>query len=433
MARDTSAMKNRQKSPPKRQSGGGWFHSFVLIVMVPLALVAVIASGWYVYTGQTPLDLIVGMDKTPRAQMPMPQPIRITSKQDAGSGLLSPPFPADAAQPTTPQIPTTSPSENPPTSDDNSGAADGAAENAQDRLPSSELIAALPPLPAFEIPKAPTGGTSELPAFVRMPPRTDLRPLANAPEAGLLRETSFGAIPIIANGREPRIAYARPFTEASAKPRIGIVVVGLGLSREATDAAITKLPPDISLSFSPYATDLRDWIRKARAAGHEVLLDLPLQPQNYPTRDTGPLAIMANDTGDVLTQKMQRLMGKADSYIGFASTLHSPVATTEQWPSLLKIIRSHGLMFVGDGLAGVRKADAPAHAHVSIVLDETPFRAAIDARLARAELTAQRDGQVVAFISARPVSFERLLLWIKDIGPKGLQLAPISALTIPPA
>lgn len=399
--------------------------------MVPLALIAVAASGWYVYTGQTPMDLVGIAGKAPRTLMPMPQPIRIVSRQDSGSGF-SPSFPANAAQPTS-QPSATQPGKPPAGSESGSVANNGASGDGQERPNPSEFIAALPPLPAIDIPKAPTGGATELPAFVRMPPRSDLRPLANAPEAKLLRETPFGAIPIIFNGREPRIAYARPFAEAPSKPRIGIVVVGLGLSREATDAAISKLPPDISLSFSPYAADLGDWIRKARAAGHEVLLDLPLQPQNYPTRDTGPLAIMVNDTGDVLTQKMQRLMGKADSYIGFAGTLQSPVATTEQWPSLLRLIRSHGLMFVGDGLAGVRKTDAPAHASVSIVLDEAPFRAAIDARLTRAELAAQRDGQVVAFISARPVSFERLLLWIKDIGPKGLQLAPVSALTTPPA
>ena len=51
----------------------------------------------------------------------------------------------------------------------------------------------------------------------------------------------------------------------------------LGRKAELTGIlrGIADLPPEISLSFSPYAAELPAWIDAAHAYGHEVLLDLP--------------------------------------------------------------------------------------------------------------------------------------------------------------
>src|SRR3546814_2917386 len=57
------------------------------------------------------------------------------------------------------------------------------------------------------------------------------------------------------------------------RPRIAVVLTGLGLSDSATAAAIEELPSAVTLSFSPYARDLERWIALARARGHEVMLD----------------------------------------------------------------------------------------------------------------------------------------------------------------
>jgi hypothetical protein len=120
------------------------------------------------------------------------------------------------------------------------------------------------------------------------------------------------------------------------------------------------------------------------------------------------------------------------SYVGVAAALRSPVTAHEEWAPLLQDLRSRGLLFVGDGLVGVNPSSLPAAASVTLVADETPFRAAIDTRLARLLLAAQRDGSAVAYASARPVTFERLLAWINGFAQKGVVLAPVSAVVLPP-
>ncbi|WP_420824054.1 divergent polysaccharide deacetylase family protein [Telmatospirillum siberiense] len=232
---------------------------------------------------------------------------------------------------------------------------------------------------------------------------------------------------MVSGGREARAVYARPFAVEGNPPKIAIVVTGLGLSKEATEAAISKLPPDVSLSFSPYTNNLDTWVKRARAAGHEVLIDLPLEPPNFPVHDAGPLAILSRHGPVDAVAHLDAILAKTTSYVGVAAGLRSPVTTKEQWAPVLRDLKNRGLLFVGDGLVGVSATDTPASLSVTLVADETPFRVAIDVRLSRLLAAAQRDGSALAYVSARPVTMERLLAWVGTFPQKGVALAPISA------
>jgi polysaccharide deacetylase 2 family uncharacterized protein YibQ len=297
-----------------------------------------------------------------------------------------------------------------------------------------QVATAAPAPPPVNEPLAPPSGEALAPpSFAQLPARTDLKPLDAGPQADLVKDSPDGPLPVADGSKEPRTAYARAFVPPKEKAvKIAVVVVGLGLSREAAEAAIAKLPPEVDLSFSPYAGNLDALVKKAREAGHEVLLDLPLEPPNFPLHDAGPLAIMAQDSPGATTDRLRQILGKTTSYVGLAAALHSPVATGGAWPPLLHEVRERGLLLVGDGFAGIGVADAPALATVALVPDETPFRAAIDASLDRLLATAQRDGSAVAYVSPRPVTFERLVAWTATLPQRGAVLAPVSALVQAP-
>ena len=96
-------------------------------------------------------------------------------------------------------------------------------------------------------------------------------------------------------------------------------------------------------------------------------------------------------------------------------------------------LKNRGLLFLGDGLVGVPDNFVPAAASVTLVADEVPFRTAIDARLTRLTMAAERDGVAVAYVSAKPVTFERLLAWVATLASHNLVLAPVSAIVKPGA
>ncbi|MDP1340887.1 divergent polysaccharide deacetylase family protein, partial [Klebsiella variicola] len=72
----------------------------------------------------------------------------------------------------------------------------------------------------------------------------------------------------------------------------------------ATAHAIETLPPEVTLSFAPYGPRLQEWIDKAREAGHEVLLELPMEPFGYPQNDPGPHTLL---TGGNTAENISRL------------------------------------------------------------------------------------------------------------------------------
>src|SRR5262249_41642783 len=129
------------------------------------------------------------------------------------------------------------------------------------------------PAPAPQVEAPPTPPPAPVIAAPPAPPPTPApRGLAPAPDSALVEASPIGPLPKIGpDGRQPWQVYARPFNAPDNKPLVAVLVTGLGLSSATTEAAIAKLPPEITLSFSPYAEKLGDWLTAARAAGHEAL------------------------------------------------------------------------------------------------------------------------------------------------------------------
>jgi polysaccharide deacetylase 2 family uncharacterized protein YibQ len=354
----------------------------------------------------------------------------------AANGALTPMAPtapppaAPAANPPAAAIAANPPAAAPSAETSASKAAPAAPPPAAPAPPTPVAVAAnAPPPPPMAEPLVPPGGEPLAPpSFAQLPARTDLKPLAAAPQPDLLRDSPDGPLPVIAGDRMARAAYARPFALPKDKPvKVAIAVVGLGLSRDAAEAAIAKLPPEVDLSFSPNAGNLDTWVKKARDAGHEVLLDLPLEPPNYPLRDTGPLSILSRDGPGAAVDRLDQILGKTTGYVGLAATLRSPVVNGGSWDAILKELKSRGLLLIGDAPVPAAAADVPALVNVALVPDQTPFRAAIDVELNRLLATAQRDGQAVGYVSPLPVTFERLLAWAATLPQKNAVLTPVSA------
>ncbi|MBU6445480.1 MAG: divergent polysaccharide deacetylase family protein, partial [Alphaproteobacteria bacterium] len=108
-------------------------------------------------------------------------------------------------------------------------------------------------------------------------------------DPALIEPTREGPLPRIAdNGRTPMAAYAPPVATPKGKPQIALVISGLGVSAKATEAALKTLPPGVTLAFAPYAGDAQRWVSEARRLGHEVLLEVPMEPYDFPDSDPGP-------------------------------------------------------------------------------------------------------------------------------------------------
>jgi polysaccharide deacetylase 2 family uncharacterized protein YibQ len=277
-------------------------------------------------------------------------------------------------------------------------------------------------IPSVGYGSAATITLSNEPAFA------DSGPLVQAPLAGMTAPGPGGLLPIIGtDGRTPAEAYARPFA-SNGRPKIALVIGGLGLNPTSTRQAIEQLPPEITLSFVPYAEGLQGWIDLARANGHEVLLEAPMEPMDYPENDPGPYTLMANAQGGETVKKLEWLLSRATGYFGVTNYLGSRfVGSDAAMGALTGALRGRGLAFLDDGSAAKRGGGLP-RASADRIIDDQLSGEAIDQQLLALEAGALQHGQALGSGFAYPVTLNQVAAWTGAVEARGYQLAPASAL-----
>ncbi len=262
-------------------------------------------------------------------------------------------------------------------------------------------------------------------------------------EQRLLETSRHGAIPRIApDGARPAELYARAVAPLQGKkdgPRVTIVIGGLGVSANVTRQAMEKLPGPVTLGFTPYGADVEGMVTSARAAGHEVLLQAPMEPFDYPDNDPGPQTLLTTLSLDQNTDRLHWLMSRFQGYVGIANYMGARFTSTEAaLAPVLKEVSRRGLIYVDDGssprsLAGqIAGANNLPFARAEILLDAVTTTAHIDRALARLEALAREHGSAVGMASALPASIERIAQWAKAAEGRGIVLVPITAVAIKP-
>ena len=247
-----------------------------------------------------------------------------------------------------------------------------------------------------------------------------------------------GPIPRIApDGTRPAEAFAQPVKAMADRPnapRIAIVVAGLGISAIGTSDALAKLPGPVTLAFTPYGADLDRLATRARAGGHELLLQVPMEPFDYPDNDPGPQTLLTSLGASQNVDRLHWLMSRLQGYVGIANYMGGRFTATES--ALAPVLREaakRGLIYVEDGssprsLAGqIAGANNLPFAKADFTIDAVPTAGEIDHALARLEKTARERGFAVGMATALPASIERISAWAKAADSHGILLVPISA------
>jgi uncharacterized protein len=262
--------------------------------------------------------------------------------------------------------------------------------------------------------------------------------LAPAPDKRLVERSRHGQLPKTGEDGSTSVqVYARPASPGPvAKPagRIAILVGGMGISQSATADAIARLPGPVSLAFAPYGSELERNVAKARGDGHEVFLQVPMEPFDYPDNDPGPHTLL---TGPKAAENLERLhwtLARFSGYVGIVNFMGGRFTADESsLVPMLKEIASRGLMVVDDGssqrslMATAATAARAPTVKADIVLDAIVQPQAIDRELARIDQLARERGIVVASATALPMTVERISRWTKTLEAKGLVLVPVSS------
>lgn len=375
-------------------------------------------------------------------------------KPGAGGGLLTPPVAPGTEKPAGEMlkaVPDDAPSPDslPPAIAPGTPAPPAAAEAKPDSkmasLPPGDYVAepespvskafapkAPPPVDSSGIPAQPNPRSADKPpSYEGLPAlKGEVKALPPAPNKEMQKRTAIGDLPMPSpDGKQPWQVYARPWSGPADRGKVAVVVMDMGLDKAATEAAIAKLPPEVTLAFSPYAQGLDKWLKKARDHGHEVLMVLPADTAGPQPRDPGPLGMTNSVPPESNLARLEGVMARGAGYTGVIS-LGDKFAATEQMVQTLGKLRDHGLLYVGPG--GAPADRVPPIAPVTAIADTDLFREAIEMRLNQVSIAARTKGKALVVINPRPLSFDRLLPWLNDFDGQKLVVVPVSTLVQPP-
>jgi polysaccharide deacetylase 2 family uncharacterized protein YibQ len=352
--------------------------------------------------------------------MDMPPGFGVTPGVAPQAPMVQPPGPGQMMPP---------PGATPAAPDGRQGAAEGNEQTAstepsdQQATGNQQVAAVTPPPPPLAIPATEPGPG----------------PLPPVPVAELVEDSQYGPLPKIASdGRRAIDVYARPSRYAAKNPgdpaRVAILVNGLGLPDSPSGDVLKGLPPSVSVAYGAYGRSLQDWVNKARADGHEVLLEVPLEPNGYPKIDPGPHTLLTTLPPEENMKRLEWLMSRYTGYVGITNQMGSKFEVTQDaLTPVLEEVKARGLLYVDDGsvqastagqIAGTIGLDYSA-ASVQIDADASP--AEVAKQLAKLEATAKEKGAAIGVVKAKPTTIKQVAEWAGKLQSKGLVLVPVSA------
>ena len=266
----------------------------------------------------------------------------------------------------------------------------------------------------------------------------DLR-VAHIPDRALLEESANGPLPIrAADGRRPFDVYARPWSGARGA-RIALVIGGLGVSQTGTQEAIANLPPEVTLAFASQGNSVDRWMQEGRRSGHEVIMQVPLEPFDYPNVNPGRHTLTVDASAEANIDNLHWTLSRTTNYTGVMNYMGALFTSdSAAMQPLMAELGKRGLLYLDDGTSARSVAadlavanDVPFVA-ADAVIDAVQDRNAILDKLDQLERTARMKGHAVGTGSAFGVTVEAVRSWAAEGGPRGIGIGSVSALAEDP-
>ncbi|MBX3568474.1 MAG: divergent polysaccharide deacetylase family protein [Rhizobiaceae bacterium] len=263
--------------------------------------------------------------------------------------------------------------------------------------------------------------------------------VAHLPDRDLIEDSPTGPLPVrAADGRRPMDVYARPWS-GSRGARVAIVIGGFAISQTGTQAAIEKLPPEVTIAFSTQGNSIGRWMQAARQKGHEILLQVPLEPFDYPNVDPGRNTLTVDASESETLKNLHWALSRTTNYTGVMNFMGARFSADDQaMQTLLADLGRRGLLYLDDGSTArttapeVALRNGVAFAAGDASIDGTRERGAILAKLDDLERTARAKGVAIGTGSAFGETVEAVTTWAKEARRRGIEIVPISAVVADP-
>jgi uncharacterized protein len=263
--------------------------------------------------------------------------------------------------------------------------------------------------------------------------------VAHLPDKALIEDSETGPLPIrSADGRRPFDVYARPWSGARGA-RVAIVIGGLAISQTSTQAAIAKLPPEVTLGFAPQGNSIGRWMQAARRSGHEIVMQIPLEPFDFPNVNPGRNTLTVDGAADQNLKNLRWALSRTTNYTAVMNYMGARFSQDRSaMDPIMAELGKRGLGYVDDGSSArsvapdLAQQDGVPLAVGDAIIDGVQDRGQILKKLDQLEATARAKGFAVGTGTAFDVTVDAVTAWVNEAKKRGIEIVPISAVANDP-
>lgn len=221
---------------------------------------------------------------------------------------------------------------------------------------------------------------------------------------------------------------------AGNKGKVAIIVDDLGRSlKQAKQLLEIEQPVTFAiLAIEPHATEVA---RMAHAAGREIMLHAPMEPQGYPVVDPGDDALLVNQSDDELRSQLQALLSSVPHAAGINNHMGSRFTEDARGMAVIMAeLRRHGMFFVDSLTSGnstgtetARRAGVPSLRR-DVFLDNVAEVELIVQEIRRLAEKAKHNGGAVGICHPYPETLRALQQELPRLAAQGVEFVKVSEL-----
>lgn len=222
-------------------------------------------------------------------------------------------------------------------------------------------------------------------------------------------------------------------TEAAVRPRIAIVIDDWGYDWAAAPSFIA-FPERLTVAVLPFLPMSVAQAERALEAGHEVIVHMPMEPQNSEI-DLGPGGVYVTMDEDAIAEAVAAALAAVPGAVGLNNHMGSR-ATTEPdvMRTVLGVLREHDKFFVDSfttpatvGPAVARELSVP-YAVNQVFLDHEDDEEHIRRQIQRLADLARERGAAVGIGHVRPRTYQALMDMLPWLQAEGFEFVTVSQL-----
>jgi polysaccharide deacetylase 2 family uncharacterized protein YibQ len=219
-------------------------------------------------------------------------------------------------------------------------------------------------------------------------------------------------------------------------PRVAIIIDDVGYERAVT-YKLMDLQAPLTFSVLPYSPFQRRIVERAHQKGFEIMLHLPMEPQEYPEVDPGPGALLTTMPPGQLGVQLNRNLNAVahvrgvNNHMGSKMTEHS-----DQMCQILSVLKKRDLYFIDSLTSSGSICETSARslnirfAERDIFLDHVQTAENIRRQIERLIRIAERYGEALGIGHPHRETYEVLRLMLPEMRER-VRLVPASQLVHP--